>query len=355
MPSPIIKQKVVFFKTNNLLYRWFTGQVARTIANRTKTSGFKLKAYRNILNALDQLNIELVDTMQTLLLFRENGMKFTGDENYHTKHGVWKSSVLNQIDYILKHDKFPESEEIVLDLETASIQELTTIPEIGASAAAKLYKLGIGSIQELEKELVNQPDLLNRKQKLGLHYHKDLAKRIPRKEMHAWNKMVTELGHKLNLRLDIVGSYRRGVDSSGDIDIMVTDTNPLSMEILIDQLVKLGYILDEFIHGKKKFGGVAKIDKVCRKLDIAFYSPEQYPYALLHWTGSGDFNQLIRAFANKKNMTLCEYGLYRVNGKVKISIPDEIECGVFEEKDIFRYLGLQYIEPMDRTNKIKLV
>jgi DNA polymerase beta len=350
MPSPSIDRKRSFFISNQLLHGWFTRQIAITTANRTKTSGFRLKVYRNIIHAIDQFNGRLVDTNQTLVVLRKNGMKFTGEDNYHKKHGVWKSSVLNQIDYMLTHGKFPESKEIVVDPKTTTIQELTTIPEIGASAASKLYDLGICSIQDL----LTRTDLLNRKQKLGLRYHRDLAKRIPREEMDKWNDLVIELAEKLKIRLEIVGSYRRGVESSGDIDIMISDTNPQSMEILIQLLVDKGYILDEFVHGKKKFGGVAKIDKVCRKLDIACYPPEQYPYALLHWTGSGDFNQIIRAFAKKKGMTLCEYGLYRVDGKEKISIPDEMECGVFDEKDIFRYLGVEYIEPKDRTNKIKL-
>ena len=346
MPKLTIKQSLVVFTTNQLLHRWFTNQITVTNANRTKTSGFRLKVYRNILNAIDKYDKKLEDSTQTLEVLRNSGMKFTGEDQHYKKHGTWKSSVLNQIEYMLVHGKFPETKDI--DPKSAAVQQLATIPEIGTSAATKLYDKGIGSISDLEKH----PELLNRKQKLGLTYHKDLAKRIPRKEMDKWNALAVGMAEKLKIKLEIVGSYRRGVESSGDIDIMISDTNPDSMELLIHDLTKQGYILDEFVHGKKKFGGVAKIDKVCRKLDIAFYPPEQYPYALLHWTGSGDFNQLIRGFARKKGMTLCEYGLYNIDGKVKISIPGEIECGVFEEKDIFRYLGIDYIEPCHRTNQV---
>ena len=352
MPKPIIKKKVVFFTNNDLLHKWFSYQVSKSTMNKTKNSGFRLKVYRNILKALDGLTTELTTTEQSLALFRENGMKFTGEEAYYKKHGEWKSSVLNQIDSILINGTLPEITTHSYDPKIAAIQELSNIPEIGTSAATKLYDLGITSIEELISRAKKEPELLNRKQKLGLQHHSDLAKRIPRQEMDQWNILAHQVAKELGICLEIVGSYRRGVGSSGDIDIMISHDDEQSMERLIERFRELGVILDEFVHGKKKFGGVAKIDKVCRKLDIAFYPPHQYPFALLHWTGSGDFNQIIRAFVKKKGMTLCEYGLYRSHDKEMISIPDEISCDVFTEKDIFRYLGIDYVEPCDRTNRI---
>lgn len=351
--SNVIRKKSFIYAPNvKLLTIWFNTQVSNATTHKSKNSGFRLKVYRNILRTLKRLTSDIDNTTHALKLFREDGMKFTGEEKYYDKHGSWKSSVLQQIDYILTNHSLPEQE---VDPKQKTIQELIRVPEIGISAAKKFYDMGILTIQDLAKESSKDSTLLNRKQLLGLKYYKDLEQRIPRSEMDKWNTLAHNYAKELGIRLEIVGSYRRGVAHSGDIDIMITHHSETAMTQLIDHFSKDGIIMDTFVHGKKKFGGVAKIDKVCRKLDIAFYPPEQYPFALLHWTGSGDFNQIIRAFVKKKGLSLCEYGLSHIDGKVPVSIPDEIECSVFEEKDIFRYLGIDYVQPCDRTNAVSFV
>ena len=67
---------------------------------------------------------------------------------------------------------------------------------------------------------------------------------------------------------------------------------------------------------------------------------------MLYFTGSGEFNKNMRLFAKKKGYKLNEYGLYKI-GKDK-----ELKMKTHTEKDIFTLLGLDYIEPQNRTENV---
>ena len=64
---------------------------------------------------------------------------------------------------------------------------------------------------------------------------------------------------------------------------------------------------------------------------------------MLYFTGSGEFNLNMRAFAKKKGYTINEYGIYKlVNGKKG----DKVD--IQSEEDIFKILDLEYVEPHNR-------
>jgi DNA polymerase lambda len=57
--------------------------------------------------------------------------------------------------------------------------------------------------------------------------------------------------------------------------------------------------------------GVCKVDgdKHFRRIDIKVYPREQYGFALLYFTGSGQFNRELREHALSMGMTLSDHGL----------------------------------------------
>ena len=95
---------------------------------------------------------------------------------------------------------------------------------IGPKKAKELINKGITSIQQLKEN----EELLNDKQKIGLKYYEDIIQRIPRSEIELYKKML-ESNFKESAPPDstfeIVGSYRRGNETSGDIDIIITNKN----------------------------------------------------------------------------------------------------------------------------------
>ena len=165
----------------------------------------------------------------------------------------------------------------------------------------------------------------------------------------------------------IAGSYRRQVAQSGDIDVPVTcpedDINQFHQ--FVSTLKKIGYLTDDIAYGDTKYNGYCKLNKdsMTRRIDILFCKKEDYPFALLYFTGSGDFNQEMRGVLSKKG--------YRLNEKCLMKLVDskwvKVDHKFTNEKDIFEYLKIPFIEPKDRsahmlkkvlgqpTKKIKLV
>ena len=72
------------------------------------------------------------------------------------------------------------------------------------------------------------------------------------------------------------------------------------------------------------------------------------PAAMLYFTGSGEFNKNMRKFALKKGYTINEYGIYKLTAN-----KDKGEqMKTYSEEDIFKVLGLDYIEPKDRLSTV---
>ena len=87
--------------------------------------------------------------------------------------------------------------------------------------------------------------------------------------------------------------------------------------------------------------GVCKIPQFAQymRIDIRLVTPQQYPYAILYFTGSKNTNTFMRNKAIKLGLKLNEYGLFDADNNI-------IELKT--EKDIFKYLDINYLEPQDR-------
>ena len=90
-----------------------------------------------------------------------------------------------------------------------------------------------------------------------------------------------------------------------------------------------------------------------RRLDIKVYLPEEYPFALLYFTGSGYFNRSMRWWADKKfrGLSLGDKGFRLQSGARESSFKHDprFRGTTFStEKDIFDFLKLRYVEPEDR-------
>jgi len=216
------------------------------------------------------------------------------------------------------------------------------ISGIGPVKARELAEAGYRTIEELKEH----PELLNTKQIIGLKYYNDFLKRIPRKEMDVHKTKIEHVIQSISkdIIFELVGSYRRGQNSSGDIDVLIQAHENLRMEEVVSLLSKDGYITDILAQGEKKFMGVCRLKRhsTHRRLDILITTNTNYPFALLYFTGSGEFNIKMRQWALNKGYSLNEYGL-----------TPTID-GIRTEEDIFKALELKYVEPHNRTPDIDL-
>jgi len=222
---------------------------------------------------------------------------------------------------------------------------------IGPAKAKALIADGIKTIAQLRAAVAKDPKLLNEKQKIGLKYYEDILERIPREELKRHEKLL--LGNlDKNMRGIVVGSYRRGAETSGDIDVLITMNEGIDQKAAfaayIKRLVDSGYMIEILSQGDQKCLSVTRLEAGlgARRLDLLVVPNEQYPYALLYFTGSGDFNIAFRKHALSLGYTLNEHEM-KPTGKV---------AGVSEvpplrfEAEIFAFLGLKYKEPNQRIN-----
>ena len=147
------------------------------------------------------------------------------------------------------------------------------------------------------------------------------------------------------------------METCGDIDVLLThpdikeDTDVPKSEYLLNFIKHLSNI--EFLvgnltsEGRTKYMGVLKYKDNIARIDIRFISLSAYPCALLYFTGSGEFNKLMRHKANEMGYTINEYGIYTID---KDGNKDE-KISVNSEKDIFDTIKCLYIEPEERNIK----
>ena len=214
--------------------------------------------------------------------------------------------------------------------------KLARIHGIGPAKASILRNKGITNINQLR----NRTNLLTNAQKLGLKMHNNASKRIPREDIEKFEKDIKK--YKNGLDIVITGSYRRGEKTSGDIDILVTGSES-NYRSFIKKLIDSALLYKEHLsYGSKKWLGYGIVGNPKRyaRVDILVTPKDELPFALLYFTGSQEFNEGMRAFAKQLGYSLNERELKGVKRSFK------------EEKDIFQFLGLEYVEPTKRQRFI---
>lgn len=134
--------------------------------------------------------------------------------------------------------------------------------------------------------------------------------------------------------VEIAGSIRRMKETVGDIDIVVATKKPA---IAMKAFIEMGEVKAVVSHGRTR-SSVRLVDGM--DCDIRVVSPEVFGSAMIYFTGSRQHVVELRKIALKKNMTMNEYGLFEYkNGKKEKLISAKTE------KEVYRRLGLDYIEP----------
>jgi DNA polymerase/3'-5' exonuclease PolX len=128
-----------------------------------------------------------------------------------------------------------------------------------------------------------------------------------------------------------------------------TTANELFREY-VDDLQTTGYITEILALGDKKCMAISQINGgKARRLDLLMTPANEYAYAILYFTGSDKFNVAFRQHALDRGYTLNEHKLTKLRESAKAVPYMKIE------DDIFRFLGLKYIEPENRVDGQQVV
>jgi DNA ligase (NAD+) len=233
---------------------------------------------------------------------------------------------------------------------TNPLNILADVYGIGPKKAKELVDKGITTIDQLRA----RQDELNDIQKVGLQYYEQILERIPRSEIVEYDTIFKAAFKKVaandpSARFEIVGSYRRGAQSSGDIDVIITGNSGAIYKAFIDELIKQKIILNVLSRGLAKTLVIAQLPgkSVARRVDFLYSSPDEFPFAILYFTGSKAFNTVMRNRALSMGYTLNEHGLSTMENKVKGA---KIEQQFADEKAIFDFLKMAYKAPAERAD-----
>ena len=133
------------------------------------------------------------------------------------------------------------------------------------------------------------------------------------------------------------GSLRRGRETVGDLDLLVTGPNPTAV---LDRFIAYPSVEEVLSRGENKAS--AKVGREGLQVDVRALAPESFGAAMQYFTGSKDHNVAVRTRAVKMGFKLSEYGLYRV--------ADDSRVAGETEAQIYEALGLGWIPPELREN-----
>jgi NAD-dependent DNA ligase/DNA polymerase/3'-5' exonuclease PolX len=227
------------------------------------------------------------------------------------------------------------------------VNVLSDVYGIGPKKAQELVEQGITTIEQLRAK---QNQLLNDTQIVGLKYYEDILKRIPRQEIECYNTLFKgNFMKNASSNYEIVGSYRRRAENSGDIDVIITSDSAKNFITFIDTLIKQKIIIEVLSRGPSKCLVIARItpSSIARRVDFLYTSKEEYPFSILYFTGSKIFNTIMRNQALTMGLTMNEHGLYKMENKIKT---EKVNHHFESEQDIFKYLNIEYREPWERTD-----
>ena len=222
----------------------------------------------------------------------------------------------------------------------AGLEELLELPGVGPRTAARLYReRGIGNRVDLARALAEGKlrDLsgigkrreaqlaavLRQGERLGVRH--PLSVTLPLS-----TGLAAEVGRFPGVfRAEVAGSIRRFRDTTGDIDLVAATEDPAAVCSAFTRLPGVERVLAE---GETR-ARVILAEGI--QADLLSVKPAGFAAVLHHSTGSKGHNVRLRALARSRGLTLNEYGLFRGDMPIAVTVED----------DIYRHLGLPYVPP----------
>jgi DNA polymerase (family 10) len=250
-------------------------------------------------------------------------------------------AIAKKVEEYVQTGKLPYLEKLRSEVPLGLI-ELLKVPDIGPKTAIVLHRdLGITNLQELREAAENH----------RLRGHKGFGEKTEEKILQGINMLQAKgermlLGDALPIaegiveylranasveKISIGGSLRRGKETIGDIDILVGDNNPARV---MDSFTGHPFVQTVLMKGPTKSSVLLQKGI---QVDIRAVETGSWGAALQYFTGSKEHNVATRKIGVDMGLKLNEYGLFERDSGRKVA-------GATEE-EVYRALGLTYIEP----------
>ena len=229
----------------------------------------------------------------------------------------------------------------------ASVLALLRIPGLGPKKAATLYReLKISSLEQLkaacDAHAVRELKGFGAKTEEAILAGMTLAETAGDRMLWASADQIAQsLRHHLEAcknvkQLELAGSYRRGRDTVGDLDILAVSAKP---DEVMDHLATFPDIDAVVGRGPTKMS-IRLVDGL--QVDLRVVPAKSFGAALVYFTGSKQHNIVLRGMAKDRGLKINEYGVFKVDGD-----KEELVAGK-TEKEVYDTLDLPWIPPESR-------
>ncbi len=241
-----------------------------------------------------------------------------------------------------------ERRDQLLEKYPASTLELLKIQGLGPKSIALLYEHhGVRTVDDLEKlcregKLRELPRMGVKLEEKVLRSIESYRKRAGRFLLSFTRAIANELTAQFASldgieRVEAAGSLRRGRETVGDLDLLVTGPHATRA---LDLLVKHPKTQEILGQGANKASVLFGLDRL--QVDVRALPQESFGAAMQYFTGSKEHNVALRTAAVRQGLTLNEYGLFRAETNERIAGE--------READVYNRIGYAWIPPELREN-----
>jgi DNA polymerase (family 10) len=212
---------------------------------------------------------------------------------------------------------------------------MTVIRGIGPKTALNLWAEGYHGLDDLltlaQKNLLPQPwlDRVKEWQRTSGRHPLAVARTLA-------DSVASTIKHIKGVTdVMVCGSIRRQKPFVKDVDIVVQVPNDKDRWAVVQSFLKLG---EKVNAGETRAQAKVTVGGLTMPVDIWIVRPDSWGAALNHTTGSKEHNILLRSKAKARGLLVSEYGVFK----------DDKKVGGALEQDLYRILGMKYVEPKDR-------
>ncbi len=145
--------------------------------------------------------------------------------------------------------------------------------------------------------------------------------------------------------IEVAGSLRRSKETIGDVDVLI-GAEEQYIEPLFDAFVDHELVVEVLGRGDTKSSIRTQNG---RQVDLRIVKPEQFPAALMYFTGSKEHNVVLRQRARERGLALNEYGLFKLDDEGDTNFDEPIDYS--SETDIYAKLDLHFVPPELREDQ----
>lgn len=297
---------------------------------------FRIRAYRNGAKAIKDLTESVA------------GILADPTRRLDSIPGIGKTLV-DKAKVLVETGSLPQLEKLRREVPEV-VLSMARIPGLGAKKAAVLHQeLKLKTLDDLRRAC--EQDAVKVLKGFGAKTQQVILEGLEIAEAAAeriyWAKgdqLANDIADHMGLcdaieRMEWAGSYRRGRETVGDLDLLVVASD---RKLAMDQFESFPGRSQTILRGETKVS--IRVGKAFQ-VDLRLVDDSEFGAAMQYFTGSQAHNVHVRRLAKQKGLKVNEYGVFRID--------DESRIAGASEQEVYQAIGLPWIPPELREDRLE--